>query len=80
MEEGDGTGNSIDEAWVIWEPLIEAVRPRGKTSPHDLRHTIWHKAAAGDDHDPSPYRNCQYIIHSLCIMTAVKGRAGNGIG
>ncbi|WP_407927245.1 transposase [Komagataeibacter medellinensis] len=29
-----------DETWAIWEPLIEAVRPRSKTSPHDLRRTI----------------------------------------
>jgi len=29
-----------DEAWAIWEPLIEAVRPRGKTPPKALRRTI----------------------------------------
>ncbi|NHN85097.1 transposase [Acetobacter musti] len=40
MEEGDGTGTFTDETWAIWEPLIEAVRPRGKTPPHDLRRTI----------------------------------------
>ena len=32
--------------WAIWEPLIEEVRPRGRTPPHDLRRTIaaifWH--------------------------------------
>jgi transposase len=26
---------------VVWEPLIEEVRPRGKTPPKDLRLTIW---------------------------------------
>ena len=29
-----------DEAWATWEPLIEAVRPRGKTPPKQLRRTI----------------------------------------
>ncbi|GBR03798.1 transposase [Gluconacetobacter liquefaciens NRIC 0522] len=29
-----------DETWAIWEPLIEVVRPRDKTPPHDLRRTI----------------------------------------
>src|ERR671929_1305672 len=29
-----------DEAWATWEPLIEAVRPHGKTPPKELRRTI----------------------------------------
>ena len=29
-----------DVAWAEWEPLIEEVRPRGKTPPKDLRRTI----------------------------------------
>jgi transposase len=29
-----------DAAWAVWEPLIEEVRPRGKTPPKDLRRTI----------------------------------------
>ena len=29
-----------DAEWVVWEPLIEAVRPRGKTLPYELRQTI----------------------------------------
>ena len=29
-----------DAEWVVWAPLIEAVRPRGKTLPHELRQTI----------------------------------------
>jgi transposase len=38
----DGTGQQVftDEAWAVWEPLIEEVRPRGKTPPKDLRRTI----------------------------------------
>jgi len=40
MEEGDGTGTLTDETWAIWERLIEVVRPRGKTLPHDLLSTI----------------------------------------
>jgi len=40
MGKGDGTGTFTDETWVIWERLIEAVRPRGKTPPHDLLRTI----------------------------------------
>lgn len=26
--------------WAVWEPLIEAVRPRGKTPPKELRRTL----------------------------------------
>ncbi|WP_206065095.1 IS5 family transposase [Komagataeibacter xylinus] len=40
MEEGNGTGTFTDETWGIWEPLIEASCPQGKTLPHDLRRTI----------------------------------------
>jgi transposase len=29
-----------DEAWALWEPLIEAVRPNGKTPPKELRRTV----------------------------------------
>ena len=29
-----------DAAWAVWEPLIEEVRPRGKTPPKDLRRTL----------------------------------------
>ena len=29
-----------DAAWAAWEPLIEEVRPRGKTPPEDLRRTL----------------------------------------
>lgn len=29
-----------DAAWAVWEPLIEEVRPRGKTPPHELRRTM----------------------------------------
>jgi len=39
---GEGNGNQVftDAAWAIREPLIEAVRPRGKTPPKDLRRTL----------------------------------------
>jgi transposase len=30
----------MDAQWAVLEPLIEAVRPRGKTPPKDLRRTI----------------------------------------
>jgi transposase len=35
-------GNQIftDAAWAVWEPLIEEVRPHGKTAPKDLRQTL----------------------------------------
>ncbi|WP_408834557.1 IS5 family transposase [Acetobacter vaccinii] len=46
MEEGGGTSTFTNEMWAIWELLIEAVRPKGKTPAHDLRCTIaaifWH--------------------------------------
>jgi transposase len=29
-----------DTTWAVWEPLIEEVRPRGKTPPQDLRRTL----------------------------------------
>ncbi|MBM3098680.1 transposase [Gluconobacter cerinus] len=29
-----------DDAWSVWESLIETVRPKGKTPPRDLRRTI----------------------------------------
>jgi transposase len=40
MEDGSGCEIFTDAAWAIWEPLIEEVRPRGKTPPKDLRRTI----------------------------------------
>jgi transposase len=40
MTEGNGNQVFTDAAWAIWEPLIEAVRPRGKTLPKELRRTI----------------------------------------
>jgi len=29
-----------DATWAVWEPLIEEVRPHGKTPPKELRRTI----------------------------------------
>lgn len=29
-----------DAQWAVLEPLIEEVRPRGKTTPHDVRRTV----------------------------------------
>ncbi len=40
MAEGSGVQIFTDGVWAVWEPLIEAVRPRGKTLPKDLRRTI----------------------------------------
>src|SRR3954470_14577866 len=40
MAEGSGSEILSDAAWAIWEPLIEEVRPRGKTPPKELRRTI----------------------------------------
>lgn len=40
MTENAGTQGFIDAEWAVWEPLIEAVRPRGKTPPKELRRTI----------------------------------------
>src|SRR3712207_1042251 len=40
MADGNGCEVFSDAAWATWEPLIEAVRPRGKTPPTDLRRTI----------------------------------------
>jgi hypothetical protein len=40
MTEGNGTQVFTDAAWTVWQPLIEEVRPRGKTPPKELRRTI----------------------------------------
>jgi transposase len=40
MTEGQEYQVFTDAAWAVWEPLIEAVRPHGKTPPADLRRTI----------------------------------------
>src|SRR4051812_47609255 len=40
MTEGNGNQVLRDAAWAVWEALIEAVRPRGKTPPKELRWTI----------------------------------------
>ena len=40
MTENAGTEGFTDAEWAVWEPLIEAVRPRGKTLPKDLRRTM----------------------------------------
>ncbi len=40
MTEGNGNQVLTDAAWAVWEPLIEQVRPRGKTPPKELRRTI----------------------------------------
>src|SRR5690242_16405005 len=40
MTEGNGNQVFTDAAWAIWEPLIEAVRPRGKTPPKEVRRII----------------------------------------
>jgi transposase len=39
---GSSNGCEIlsDLAWAVWEPLIEAVRPHGKTPPKELRRPI----------------------------------------
>src|SRR3954470_23815664 len=40
MAESSGVQVFTDTVWAVWEPLIEAVRPRGKTAPKELRRTI----------------------------------------
>src|SRR3712207_984148 len=40
MADGNGSEVFTDAAWATWEPLIEEVRPRGKTPPKELRRTI----------------------------------------
>ena len=40
MADGNGTQVFTDAAWAVWEPLIEEVRPHGKTPPDELRRTI----------------------------------------
>jgi transposase len=40
MIDANGSLVFTDAAWTVWEPLIEQVRPHGKTPPKDLRRTI----------------------------------------
>jgi transposase len=40
MTDEGGYGVLTDAQWAVLGPLIEAVRPRGKTPPKDLRRTI----------------------------------------
>ena len=40
MSEEHGNRIFTDATWAVWEPLIEEVRPHGKTAPADLRRTI----------------------------------------
>src|SRR4051794_30286346 len=40
MAESSGVQGFTDAVLAAWEPLIEAVRPRGKTAPKELRRTI----------------------------------------
>jgi len=40
MAQGTGSDFFSEASWAVLEPLIEAVRPHGKTPPKDLRRTI----------------------------------------
>ena len=40
MAGGNGCEIFTDAAWAPWAPLIEEVRPHGKTLPKELRRTI----------------------------------------
>ncbi len=40
MTQAEATDFSNDEVWALWAPLIEAVRPKAKTPPQDLRRTM----------------------------------------
>ena len=40
MSDAIGIEGFTDAGWAVWGPLIEAVRPRGKTPPKDLRRTL----------------------------------------
>ena len=40
MTDRNGREAFTDETWAAWGPLIEEVRPRGKTPPKDLRRTM----------------------------------------
>ena len=40
MADRDTTRVLTDAQWERLSPLIEAVRPRGKTEHHDLRRTV----------------------------------------
>ena len=40
MAEGNGNQVFTDAAWAVWGPLVEAVRPKGKTPPKELGRTI----------------------------------------
>ena len=70
MAEGSGCEILPEAAWAAWEPLIEAVRPRGKTPPQELRRTIaailWrHRNGAkwrGIPAEPGPWRRAARLF------------------
>jgi transposase len=40
MTDRNGCEVFTDAAWALWKPLLEEVRPQGKTPPKELRRTI----------------------------------------
>ena len=40
MTQSEAIDFSNDDVWALWAPLMEAVRPKGKTAPQDLRRTL----------------------------------------
>ena len=63
-----GTEIFTDEAWSVWEPLIEEVRPRGKTPPKELRRTIAADVAtAVPDADVYAQR-----LHASTVLRAIR--------
>ena len=40
MTQSEATDLFNDKVWALWAPLIDVVRPKGKTPPHDLRRTL----------------------------------------
>ena len=40
MTESIAAAGFTDAEWAVWEPLVEAVRPRGRTMPKDPRRTV----------------------------------------
>lgn len=40
MNQAEATDFTNDDVWALWAPLIEAVRPKAKRPPQDLRRTM----------------------------------------
>ena len=57
-----------DATWAVWEPLIDEVRPRGKTPPQDLRQMMSGTFEAFSSTGGAAHRNVFGWAARRCIL------------